>query len=173
MCFKYLLYFFILSFFISCGVIFGKQDSKQLETSLKNDTEITFELAQSGDKEARYRVGRALCCGVGLEYNNKRGYEYICNSAKNNFPDSQYYLAQLFETGIPKNPQSRENQDFFLDKNIIISYMWYKMAANNGVIKAKSDLARLAKTVSSSDINTSEELITVVDKFTCAIPYSK
>lgn len=102
--------------------------------------------AQSGDKDAQYQLGQSLCCGIGGGYDTQEALHWLCRSALQGHPGAQYALGRHYgwrnDTAYrPSVPQDR-----------IYAYMWYSLAALQGIEVAAADRDALAQDMSPGDL---------------------
>ena len=58
-----------------------------------------IEAAQTGDAEAQYRVGEALCCSLGDRegfYDTRESVEWLCRSAEQGYAPASQKLGQIY-----------------------------------------------------------------------------
>lgn len=102
-------------------------------------------MALRGDTEAQFRLSTSLCCGEGIQYDNKLAYRLMCYAAKNGHVEAQYTLGNLYANGLPLQYSGKNNTSFEIPSNPSKAYMWYSVAEQHkhkGAKKAKNQLSK-------------------------------
>ena len=110
----------------------GKELVKQedYEKALK-----AFELAADiGDLDAMTAVGIMYIGGIGIQQNDKKGFEYIMNAAKQSHPKAQYTLGAIYYLGVGVPSDFNE------------AFRWISLSANQGYLDAQHNLAEMYET---------------------------
>lgn len=102
--------------------------------------------AQAGDKESQFQLGQALCCGTGGGYDTQQALYWLCRAALQGHPAAQYSLGRHYgwrtDTAFrPSVPQDR-----------IYAYMWYSLAALQGIESAAAEREALAQDMTSIEL---------------------
>jgi len=94
----------------------------------------TTKLANAGNTQAQYELGKAYKTGKNAPNNPKQAFKWLNKAAKGNHADAQYLLAKIYAEGnrvTAKNPAKAK--------------FWYDKAADNEHKKAAKALSKIAK----------------------------
>ena len=139
-------------------------------------------LAEQGDDDAQFWLGRMYEQGFGVPQNYKTALKWYRLSAEQGDSDSQYNLGVMHDTaqGVPKDHKtavkwyrlSAEQGDSDAQYNLGLSYyygegviednvyahMWLNISASNGNAKGSKARGTIAKKMTSTDISKAQEL---------------
>lgn len=114
------------------------QNESSTNTSTENKSEIDIEmkravdwyrsLAEQGDREAQYNLGRCYENGVGVEKNMKLAAEWWKKAADLGMPEAQYDLAICYKNG------------FGIEQSLEKTVEYYAKAAIQGLVDAQYNL---------------------------------
>lgn len=98
--------------------------------------------ANQGHARAQNDLAVMLSRGIGVKQNNSEAYIWFLKAAEQGFADSQYNLGLLLSHGRGKD----------MPQHFILSYMWFEIAAQNGILDARNSQVRLAKQMDKEQI---------------------
>ena len=108
--------------------------------------------ANQGDAAAQYQVGMTYCCGFDQTRNTVTARIWFCRAAVQGYRQAQYQLGRLYDQHAVKWRVRTATQD------IILSHMWYSLAADQGDQMAALYKDTLEHEMSARDIAASEKL---------------
>jgi TPR repeat protein len=139
--------------------------------------------AEQNNKYAQYNLGRMYGYGLGVFKDEKKAFEYYEKSAKQgHFTSmSEVAFAYLDGTGVVKDyteaynwlVKAAEGEDenrarnalgvlyefgWGVDKDIVLAYAWYNIAASADFGKAKENLVRVEKVIKREDLREAQTL---------------
>lgn len=110
------------------------------------------ELAEMGNREAQYYLGKAYCCGEGVGYNNVEATKWLCRSAKNGYIPAQIEIGRVFRSyEYILNPLEFAKRTSF-PLNNVIALSWFSIAAYGGSEEANAELNEIAKNLTQEEI---------------------
>lgn len=108
-----------------------------------------IEAARSGDAEAQYRVGDALCCSLGDRqgfYDTRKSVEWLCRAAAQGYAPASRELGQIYSGDVVDGVRLlRRVAEGVSDRpeDPVVSYAWLKIAARQGASEAEADAEAL------------------------------
>jgi len=100
--------------------------------------------AEAGDAAAQAKVGTSYCC-AGPGYSAQKATEWLCRSARQEYAPAFYELGRIYigdVTRIP-HPGLYITAEVTAKKNLPLSLMWLKLAADAGIKKAARKIKAL------------------------------
>lgn len=103
-----------------------------------------MELAQQGDAKAQAKVGSSYCCS-GPGYSVQKATEWLCKSARQEHAPAFYELGRIYigELSRIPHPGVYISAEVTAKKNLPLSLMWLKLAADAGNKKAARKIRAL------------------------------
>jgi TPR repeat protein len=83
-----------------------------------------------------------LSRGIGVRQNNSEAYVWFLKAAEQNYADSQFNLGILLSGGNGND----------MPQHIVLAYMWFEIAAQNGILEARKRQVLLAKQMQEDQI---------------------
>jgi TPR repeat protein len=102
--------------------------------------------ANKGDAEAQYQVGETLSAEE-ASVNHRAAWYWYCRAAQQGHRKSQYRLGGFYGEG--HDPVARDP---------VQAYLWYELAADQGLPEASKDRAALARTMTRQQVARAEKL---------------
>lgn len=106
----------------------NSQSSTESDPEMKRAVDWYRNLAEKGDKEAQYNLGRCYENGVGVEKNMKFAAEWWKKAADLGMAEAQYDLAICYKNG------------YGVDQSLEKSVEYYSKAATQGLVDAQYNL---------------------------------
>lgn len=108
-----------------------------------------FKLAEKGDSQAQYNLGRMYAKPFVVEKDYRKAFDLILKSAERGYAGAQFYIAQLYDydgeigRAIPVFPelQGKSYYNGIIEKNKETALKWYLKAGEQGNMKAQRILA--------------------------------
>lgn len=107
-----------------------------------------YKAAEQGHMQAQNALAVMLSKGIGIPQNNAEAYIWFLKAAEQGFVDSQFNLGLLLS-----NRKARDMSHHFL-----LAYMWFEIAAKNGLMEARNSQVRLAKQMQKQQIEAAKDL---------------
>ena len=106
----------------------------------------------AGDAKAQYELGRAYCC-MGPGFSTQTATEWLCKSAAQNYGPAQYELGRIYAGEISRAPAPGQKvlRAATAKSDPISSYVWFQLAADNGVDKAKDRASKSYKKLTDDE----------------------
>lgn len=159
------------------------QPSKNLVFDAMDNGKL-YDLAQQGNKDAQFFLGRRLHKGYGVERNTIQAIEWYTRSANNGAVPAQLNLGLIYVFGegisaneskarywLEKAASGGDNRASFtlamLDekqRKLVDAYKWYELSTRDGMlsdrvkVEARDKIGKLAMNLSSEDINNARTL---------------
>ena len=99
--------------------------------------------ANQGHARAQNNLAVMLSKGNGVRQNNQEAYIWFLKAAEQGLADSQFNLGLLLSHGKAKG----------MPRHFILAYMWFEIAAQNGILEARNSQVRLAKQMQEKQID--------------------
>ncbi len=118
------------------GTLANKKQTphKTKQTAQQRFLAKNTKLANAGDAEAQYKLGKAYKTGKHAPINHKKAFKWLKEAANANHASAQYQLANIYYDG------SKATK-----KNTSKAKQWYSKAADNGHKQANKALDAIAK----------------------------
>jgi hypothetical protein len=130
--------------------VFAADFQKGVDAAQKGDFATAMRelgpLAEQGDPRAQFNLGLMHTFGQGVPKDEKAAFKWFTLSAEQGYARAQYNLGLMYGKGTGTQI------------DITLTYMWWKLAASQGHKKATKGIAKLAKTISQTQLETAEEL---------------
>lgn len=98
--------------------------------------------ANQGHARAQNDLAVMLSRGIGVSQSNSEAYVWFMKAAEQGFADSQFNLGLLLSHGKGQG----------MPQHFILAYMWFEIAAQNGILEARNSQVRLAKQMQEEQI---------------------
>jgi TPR repeat protein len=134
------------------------------------------------DAQSQYDLGVMYFMGIGVKKNYSTASEWFRKSANQNYPKAQHDLALMILQGKDVNHDALEAYKWFhlaanqgdgpsqyqlglmlshgkgkgIPQHFILAYMWFKIAATNGVEKAEAGQIQLAEKMTKEEVKEAE-----------------
>ena len=134
------------------------------------------------DPQSQYDLGVMYFMGIGVEKNYVTASDWFRKSANQNYPKAQHDLALMILQGKDANQDALEAYKWFhlaanqgdgpsqyqlglmlshgkgkgIPQHFILAYMWFKIAAVNGIKKAEAGQTQLAEKMTKEEVKEAE-----------------
>ena len=102
--------------------------------------------AEQGDVGAQFLIGEMNLKGMGLAQDYQKAGSWYKKAAEKDYPDAQYRLGEWYAKGKGG------------EKNLILSYVWLKLASANGIQAGDVKRKQLEYWLNDQEINHANEL---------------
>lgn len=112
--------------------------------------------ARRGDREAQFKVGEALCCGVserGGFYDTKQSVAWLCASAAQGYGPAMFKLGRIYAGDTVDGVRvirRAANAVVGVSQNLPVSYAWFANAKAYGVAEAEESRQEIWKEMNSA-----------------------
>lgn len=128
------------------GVIYFR--SEGVEKDFTTAYRWFYKAADQGHVQAQNALAVMLSKGIGVRQNNAEAYIWFLKAAEQGLADSQFNLGLMLS-----NEKTKDMSHPFL-----LAYMWFEIAAKNGLLEARNSQVRLAKQMQKSQIKEAKDL---------------
>jgi len=118
--------------------------------------------ADKGDAEAQFQLGMTYCCGFDQTRNDVTARIWLCRAALQGQVQAQYQLGRFYDMHAVKWRPRTGTQD------IILAYVWYSVAADQGHDMAALYREALTHEMSPRAIEAAEKLKSHWKQKTCS-----
>ena len=98
--------------------------------------------ANQGHAKAQNDMAFLLSKGLGVRISKREAYIWFLKAAEQSFADAQYNLGIMLSQATDKG----------MPQHFTLAYMWFEIAAQNGIIEAKNNQVRLAPKMQESQL---------------------
>lgn len=129
--------------------------------------------ARQGDREAQFKVGNALCCGVddrGGFYNTRQAVTWLCLSAVQGYGPAMHKLGRIYAGDTVDGVRVIRRVAGAVagsQTNLPVSYAWFANAKAYGVAEAGEGAQDVWKDMNASQQKTAADLTATGLKATC------
>ena len=113
---------------------------------VKRDYAIAYRWFYMAAKQEHARAQNDLAVllskGLGIRRNRPEAYIWFLRAAEQGFADSQYNLGVMLSHGTESG----------MPQHFVLAYMWFEIAAQNGILAARNNQVRLAKKMQESQL---------------------
>lgn len=120
-------------------------------------------LAEKGDVEAQYKLGKMLCCGERPKFDNVESLYWYCQAAKAGQRDAQFEVANMFEN-------ANKFEGTIIPKDDIKAYVFYSAASKNSNTEAIKKRDALSLRMLAEDIEKAEDAFSRWPNVSCEVP---
>jgi TPR repeat protein len=110
--------------------------------------------ARQGDREAQFKVGESLCCGIDERagfYNTRQSVAWLCASAAQGYGPAMHKLGRIYAgdtvDGV-RLARRAANSLIGVSQNLPVSYAWFANAKAYGVTEAEESRQEIWKEMS-------------------------
>lgn len=118
-------------------------------------------LANSGDAQAQYLLGKSYCCGFGGGMSTPKALDWFCRAALQGHGGAQYELGRYFALRSNRAARMQLRQD------LIQAYMWYSLAALQDTPLAGAEREGLALDMSAMEVSQAKQRISKWQSLGC------
>lgn len=110
------------------------------------------ELAEQGDIEAQYELGRSHCC-MGAGFSTQTATEWHCKAAAQRHPGAMFELGRIYLGDISRTPAPLQKvvRMATAKRSEPHAYYWLALAAEQGYEQANENLLELIKDINDAD----------------------
>lgn len=140
-------------------------------------SKITYEQniakARQGDREAQFKVGEALCCGVsdrGGFYDTRHSVTWLCLSAAQGFGPAMHKLGRIYSGDTVDGVRVLRRVAGAVagsQENLPVSYAWFANAKAHGVTEAEEKALEVWNELNPAQRETARQLTAMGLKATC------
>jgi TPR repeat protein len=98
--------------------------------------------ANQGHARAQNDLAVILASGIGMRQNSSEAYIWFMKAAEQGFADAQFNLGIMLSQGKRKD----------MSRHLLLAYMWFEIAGQNGILEARNSQVRLAKQLQEEQI---------------------
>lgn len=124
-----------------------------------------LKMAEAGDVEAQYMLGKNYCCGLGVFKDNAEALHWYCMAAKQDQADAFYEIGTLFEN-------TRGLQGSAVPTDPVRAYAFYELAENRYQKDARKARLFLEQKLSQDQKNAAAMLVAQWPNIPCSLPSS-
>lgn len=102
--------------------------------------------ANQGHAKAQNDMAVMLSKGIGTKQDSSEAYVWFLKAAEQGYEDSQFNLGLLLSTGEGKG----------MPQHFSLAYMWFEIAAQNGILEARNKQVSLTRLMKESQIESAK-----------------
>jgi len=118
------------------------------------------ELAEQGDLEAQYELGRSHCC-MGVGFSTQTATEWYCKAAARGHSGAMYELGRIYLGDISRTPAPLQKvmRAVTAKRSEPHAYYWLALAAEQGHEQADEELRKLIKGINDGKFQSTTSTI--------------
>lgn len=124
-----------------------------------------LKMAESGDVEAQYALGKNYCCGLGVFKDNAESLHWYCMAAKQDQADAFYEIGTLFEN-------TRSIQGSAVPTDPTKAYAFYQLAENRYQKDAQKARQSLEQKLTPEQKDNAAKMVADWPNIPCSLPSS-
>ncbi len=114
-------------------------------------------LAEAGDAEAQYELGKSYCC-MGPGFDTQKATKWLCRAARQENGEAMLELGRIYLGDVSRTaaPGQKLLRAFSAKEAKPVAYVWLTRASNNGHEKAQEWLDTLTTRMTEEDLRRAE-----------------
>lgn len=127
------------------------------------DRAMLIKMAETGDVEAQYTLGKNYCCGGGIYYDNAEALHWWCAAAKQSQADAMFEIGKLYEN-------TREIEGSAVPTDPVKAYAFYALAESRYHKEAGLFRQKVEKKLMPAQVTEAQSLAAHWPQIPCELP---